>query len=612
MSDLGDHIEAVARCYWGAPNAKLSNDAELRFGTHGSKSVNLKKGVWYDHENDVGGGVVELIRLGERRPEHAPVQDILSSKFGILRQPLPLGAASSAVVKNYDYRDAKGEVVYQVTRSADKKFRQRRPDGAGGYIYNLKDVDPVPYNLPMIMQASDEPIFVVEGEKCADALMAAGLIATTNSGGAGKWSDALSEYFQDRDVIVLPDNDAPGMKHADQVAASLWLKAKRIKCVALPGLPPKGDVVNFLATNTVEDLLQHVRTASELSVRPAVELASESPAEPCIEPFEVLDREVVWSMPPVEFLVNQLLPEKSFCMMYGSPGAGKSFMAIDLALSVAHGRSWHGFDTKPGAVLYIAGEGVGGFGKRWKAWEKHKGIEDDAPLYLLPQAVNFMDDGQLSKLMATIDHLDENFAMIVVDTVHRAMHGAEENSASEMAHFIDACDAIQRHTGGTMLVVHHAGKNTSQGARGSNSLLAAVHTSLMVSKSEDLVTLRVEKQKDAEPLSDGLNFKMLTVPAGISETSVVLQRIDETPKQKYRQQYRWRNDPEAYHAFQALQNLLIDQGVTRVHASAWHEAHKAKEPDLDRRRREKARQKLLNAEIVVCDKNIVWINRELA
>ena len=158
----------------------------------------------------------------------------------------------------------------------------------------------------------------------------------------------------------------------------------------------------------------------------------------------------------------------------------------------------------------------------------------------------------------------------------------------------------------------HAGKNTSQGARGSNSLLAAVHTSLMVSKSEDLVTLRVEKQKDAEPLSDGLNFKMLTVPAGISETSVVLQRTDETPKQKYRQQYRWRNDPEAYHAFQALQNLLIDQGVTRVHASAWHEAHKAKEPDLDRRRREKARQKLLNAEIVVCDKNIIWINRELA
>ena len=92
---------------------------------------------------------------------------------------------------------------------------QRRHDGTGGYIYNLKYVDPVPYNLPMIMQASDEPVFVVEGEKCADALMAAGLIATTNSGGAGKWSDAFSEYLQGRDVIILPDNDAPGMKHAD-------------------------------------------------------------------------------------------------------------------------------------------------------------------------------------------------------------------------------------------------------------------------------------------------------------------------------------------------------------------------------------------------------------
>ena len=97
--------------------------------------------------------------------------------------------------------------------------------------------------------------------------------------------------------------------------------------------------------------------------------------------------------------------------------------------------------------------------------------------------------------------------------------------------------------------------------------------------------LRVEKQKDAEPLSEGLNFKMLTVPAGISETSVVLQRTDETPKQKSRQQYRWRDDPQAYHAFQALQNLLIEQGGKSVHASAWHEAHKAKDPDLDRRQR---------------------------
>ena len=199
--------------------------------------------------------------------------------------------------------------------------------------------------------------------------------------------------------------------------------------------------------------------------------------------------------------------------------------------------------------MYKFSLATGVFGKRWKAWEKHKAIEKDVPLLVLPKAVNFMDEEQLSKLMATIEHLDEPIVMIVVDTVHRVMHGSDENSASEMAHFIDACDAIQRHTGGTMLAVHHAGKNTSQGARGSNSLLAAVHTSLMVSKSEDLVTLRVEKQKDAEPLSEGLNFKMLTVPAGISETSVVLQRTDETPKQKYRQQYRWRNDPEAYHAF---------------------------------------------------------------
>ena len=101
--------------------------------------------------------------------------------------------------------------------------------------------------------------------------------------------------------------------------------------------------------------------------------------------------------------------------------------------------------------------------------------------------------------------------MVVVDTVHRSMHGAEENSAAEMAKFIDACDTIQRHTGGTMLAVHHSGKSQAQGARGSNSLLGAVSTSLMIGKS-GVVTLRVEKQKDAEPIEGDLRFNMLVVP----------------------------------------------------------------------------------------------------
>ena len=609
MSDLVDHIETVARHYWGSPNAKLSRGIELRFGTNGSKSVDLEKGCWYDHENENGGGVADLIRQGEGLPEGAPLQGILTSKFGISPKPLTFGTSLSTVTKQHDYKDASGQVVYQVTRSADKKFSQRRPDGKGGYIYNLKGVDPVPYNLPMILQASDEPVFVVEGEKCADAMIKAGFIATTNSGGAGKWSDALSLHLEGRDVIVLPDNDPPGMRHADIVVSSLWGKANKIKRVDLPGLPDKGDVVDYLRTHTLEDLVAEVRKVEPLTEAPQVTEGDDSLTDAdgnVIEPFETLDQDAVWSMPPVEFLIDQLLPEKAFTMMYGSPGSGKSFLAIDMALSVANGVPWQGYETKRGAVLYIAGEGVGGFAKRWKAWSKHKGMDKTPDMHVLPVAVNFMDEEEITRLLYTIDRLDKQFSMVVVDTVHRSMHGAEENSASEMARFIDACDTIQRHTGGTMLAVHHSGKNSAQGARGSNSLLGAVSTSLMVGKSDDIVTLRVEKQKDAEPIEGDLRFNMLVVPASISETSVVLERTDE---QATRNRSALTFEQEI--ALAALRSALIDKSARSVHKDVWHAYHNAKAPDETGGKRRDARNALQKKRVIAIERNMCWVINEL-
>ena len=298
-------------------------------------------------------------------------------------------------------------------------------------------------------------------------------------------------------------------------------------------------------------------------------------------------------------------------MMYGAPGTGKSFLAIDIALSVAHGQAWQGQDVKTGPVLYIAGEGIGGFAKRWKAWENHHGVKDEPDLYLLPTAVNFREEEDIARLVATIEDIGQRFSLVIVDTVARAIAGAEENSSTDMGLFVAACDEIKALTGGALLAVHHAGKDANRGARGSTALLGAVDTSLMVGKSEDIVTLRTEKMKDAEPMDD-INLTMLVVPASISETSVVLERTDEAPKKGRAKKDGWRDDPQAYHAFQALQNLLIERGVQRIHSNDWHEAHTAKEPDLDRRKRSAARQKLSDAGVVVCDKKIVWINRDLA
>lgn len=170
------------------------------------------------------------------------------------------------VVATYDYRDASGKLLFQVCRTADKHFFQRRPDGKGGWITGLGDVKPVLYRLPEVLQAVErgETVFIPEGEKDVDNLARLGLAATTAPMGAGKWRDYYSGWLKGANVVILPDNDEPGRKHAQQVAQSLHGKAKSIKILELPGLPPKGDVSDWLAAGgTKEELLRLAQEAPE-------------------------------------------------------------------------------------------------------------------------------------------------------------------------------------------------------------------------------------------------------------------------------------------------------------------------------------------------------------
>ena len=610
MNNIAAHAERIARHYWGEPNARLSvKGRTLRWGNKGSKELCLQKNVFYDFERCLGGGAAEIIKQYGNLGISGSVADVLEREFGIQKQAQKALEPKQYIQRIHSYYDADGAEAYQALRMYPKSFRLRQPDGKGGYLHNIKGITPLPYNLLGIIENKSAPVFVVEGEQCADVLIEAGLVATTNHGGAGKWGEEHAQHLEGRNVIVMPDNDQVGHRHADAVVASLWGKANQIKRVDLPGLPDKGDVVDYLRTHTLEELVGEVRKVEPLTEAPQVAEGEVVAEEQAIERYKMMRRDAVFAMPPVEFLVDGLITDTGFTMMYGAPGTGKSFIAIDIALSVAHGQPWQGQSVRQGPVLYIAGEGIGGFGKRWKAWERHHGKVDEPDLYLLPTAVNFREPEDIARLVATIEDIDQPFSLVIVDTVARAIAGAEENSSTDMGLFVAACDEIKALTGGALLAVHHAGKDSSRGARGSTALLGAVDTSLMVGKSEDIVVLRTEKMKAAEPLDD-INLRMVTVAATISETSVVLERTDE-PAPKRQKAAGWKDNAQAYHAFQALQNLLIDKGVARIHVSEWHEAHTQKEPDLSKQQRQRARQVLLDAGPVVCDKKIVWINKEL-
>ena len=170
-----------------------------------------------------------------------------------------------AEIATYDYVDTDGTLVFQVVRYAPKDFRQRRPDGKGGWVWKAA-TRVVPYRLPEIQEASasERPVFIVEGEKDVDNLTKLGIVATCNAGGAGKWRVEHAEYLKGADVIIVPDNDAPGRQHAESVAASLTGVAARVRILTLPDLPPKGDVSNWIeAGGATEDWWALVEEATE-------------------------------------------------------------------------------------------------------------------------------------------------------------------------------------------------------------------------------------------------------------------------------------------------------------------------------------------------------------
>jgi hypothetical protein len=195
------------------------------------------------------------------------------------------------IVATYDYRDETGKLLYQAVRYEPKGFNQRRPDGNGGWIYNLKDTRRVLYRLPELMAANKQcTVFLCEGEKDVDGLIEIGLIATTNAMGAGKWRDEYADFLAGFEVVILPDNDDPGRAHAEFAAKSLQGKATVVKVIELPGLKPKGDVRDWLdAGGDAETLCVMAENAPAWTPKESKDAEEEKPGVARSKKVDVID-----------------------------------------------------------------------------------------------------------------------------------------------------------------------------------------------------------------------------------------------------------------------------------------------------------------------------------
>jgi archaellum biogenesis ATPase FlaH len=207
------------------------------------------------------------------------------------------------------------------------------------------------YRLPELIRVPNaERVFIVEGEKDADRMHQEGLFATTNSGGAGNWQESYTQYFQNRQVVIIPDNDEPGRRHARVVARAISKVADSVKILELPGLPEKGDVSDFLDSGhryweisiLADDAKEWEPSSSECGTqRKEADLVFFSDIQ----------------SKPVDFLVENRIPLGMLTLLAGDPGIGKSYLSLFIASAVSRGACWpDGTVCRKGKVILLSAE----------------------------------------------------------------------------------------------------------------------------------------------------------------------------------------------------------------------------------------------------------------
>jgi hypothetical protein len=480
------------------------------------------------------------------------------------REPLasikPLPALQAPVLEHeWVYVDEYGDPLFVKQRfktgtAKGKDYRQARINKDGSKSYSLGDCRIVPYRLPELLNAktAGRAIYLVEGEKAADALVEIGAIATSAHTGSGSWPKEITQYFAGATVVMLPDNDLAGWKYAQLVAADLIPVVKSLRIVDLPVKHLTDDAWEWVNQygGTRQDLAELAKQAQpitsvtyDVTVPARLVAATEmvAPATPnatppanvhqetdkTYKPFKIESWQSVKDE-PVNWLVEGVIPEKSFVALYGPPASFKSFIAMDIAECIASGRDWLGNKINgTGPVLYIAGEGHGGIGARIAAIKHHHNTPDEAQVYVVRSQINLrssVDD--FTNLILAIDELVQGLGvdlrMIVIDTLARAFGGGNENSSDDMGAFIQATGKIQNRYRCSLMLLHHAGKDTTKGLRGHSSLLGAVDTQMEIMRFPETTKglILMSKQKDGE---DGQRYGFEAITVDIDRSDLGLE-----------------------------------------------------------------------------------------
>jgi AAA domain len=458
--------------------------------------------------------------------------------------------AKPRVVATYRYADASGVLLYEVQRHEPKDFRQRRPDGRGGWIHALGGVSRVLYRLPELLKYPDATVFVCEGEKDVDRLASENHCATTISGGA-KWTREIVAPLKGRDVVVLEDNDDDGRTKALAAAHALHGVAASIRIVSLPDLPDRGDVSDWLNADPAR---------SETFVDVCIKAKLWTPTDP--KPDQKAMFELFWHGKQYDranrlWLVKDLIPETGTGLLSGQWGTAKTFVALDLAASIVSGVvDFAGREiTLRGGVLFIAAEGASEISIRLQAVVQQKLVPhveavhasgnyflhasypdlDQLPFAWIEDCPSIKTEEGYAQLLAIVkkaaDQMFYEFGvplvLIVVDTLSASAEFDDQNDAAEAQRVMNRLADLSRKTGAFALAVDHFGKVADTGTRGSSAKEAAADVVLALLGERELSGALANTRMAVRKLRGGgtgaeTPFDLKVVEIGDNDTTCII------------------------------------------------------------------------------------------
>lgn len=548
----------VAKQLLGEPSSTTSK--ELRWGTHGSMTLNLTEGTWYDFENQVGGGIIDLIKYRNQDVatilksfgyDQALPSDSLLSVSGLPHNSTNKGNARS--FSKVQMRELYSQAIVKVQYSTNF-WVMRFPDGHpikqkyapfsmnSDGSWSLKRPEG---KLPIYFtnKAEDKPIIINEGEKAmrgAEAIYD-GDVCTWH-GGVNSWEKADWTPIYGREVWIWPDNDEAGKKCAESMHKYLKKKGCIVSVITPPeDFAEKDDLWDAFATG-------YFRDSNELETYSLDNKAYLGGNE-----FEFLSYdEMEANDRPPEWLIDKIAEKETVVSIYAEPKAGKSFVGISMMLSIATGAEWYGYSTEESGVLYFCGEGEKSIFKRILAWEKHF----EKPLRgknfkVSNRPARILDDEDYEDVLAKAHQAKKEFGklgLIVIDTLQRNFGSGDENSTSDMNLFIQRIDRLKFETGACIMLIHHTGhagskSNGVRRGRGSSVLPASVDSEFFIERDdrdnydgalgleEKVMYVKMSQTLNKEDMNmPSMNFRMDTIKnlgKKGDKKSAVLVKVEE-------------------------------------------------------------------------------------